>query len=81
MLGILTKALPLVKGAGRLVGALKHDKVGYPLRGRRVRLMACLTVLLVALLSWVDLPKDVAVAVADVVMELAVESAVEAVPE
>ena len=48
MLSLLTKAIPLVKGAGRLVGALKAHDDGRPVAGRKARLVAAVVALAAA---------------------------------
>lgn len=70
MLSLLSNLAPLAKTVGRVTGVLGKSEIGIPIKGRKTRLVASVTALLVALGAWAGLPEPVAAALADVAVEL-----------
>lgn len=67
-MSLLSKALPILKGAAKITGLLKKE--GQSGKVRTAKLVTSGTALLVALFSWVGLPPEVAEPLAQFLVDL-----------
>lgn len=74
MLGTILKAskaaLPVLKGVGRATGVLGRKEDGKPVELRKARLAASVTALLIALMSHFGVPQEIAVPLAEILVEM-----------